>query len=131
MQGITITDQTTDGFLSVNLIDILEAIAPGVLSSKWQISNLECLGEAAEKLYQIADSEECISGELLLQLAADITQVIDGKFAGYRLNESQPWLIVTAVDSSAYDVETVEEKILGQVRQQFQQVSELPILLTV
>ncbi len=34
MQGITITDQTTDGFLAVNLIDILEAIAPGVLSSK-------------------------------------------------------------------------------------------------
>jgi hypothetical protein len=131
MQGITITDQTTDGFLAVNLIDILEAIAPGVLISKWQISNLECLGEAAEKLYQIADSEECISGELLLQLAADITQVIDGKFAGYRLNESQPWLIVTAVDSSAYDVETVDDKILGQLRQQFQQVSELPILLNV
>ncbi len=28
MQGITITDQTTDGFLGVNLIDILQAIAP-------------------------------------------------------------------------------------------------------
>ena len=59
---------------------------------------------------QIADDRELISGELLLQLAADITQVIDGKFAGYRLNESQPWLIVTAVDSSAYDVETVDDK---------------------
>jgi hypothetical protein len=56
-----------------------------------------------------------------LQLAADITQVIDGKFQGYRVNEIQPWLIITAVDSSAYDVETVEEKILSQVRQQFQQ----------
>ena len=131
MQGITITDQTTDGFLAVNLSDILQAIAPVVLTSQWQISNLECFGEAAEKLYKIAGDREFIPGELLLQLAADITQVIDGQFAGYRLNESQPWLIVTAVDSSAYDVETVDEKILGQLRQQFQEVSELPILLPV
>jgi hypothetical protein len=50
---------------------------------------------------QIADAQEFISGisgELLLQLAADITQVIDGKFQGYRVNENQPWLIITAVD---------------------------------
>ena len=131
MQGITITDQTTDGFLAVNLIDILQAIAPVVLTSQWQISHLECLGKTAEKLYQIADTQEFISGELLLQLAEGITQVIDGKFQGHRVNESNPWLIITAVDSSAYDVETVDEKILSQVRQQFQQVSELPILLTV
>jgi len=131
MQGITITDQTTDGFLAVNLIDILQAIAPAVLTTQWQITNLECLGKTAEKLYQIADSQQWISGALMLELAAAITQVIDGKFQGYRLNENQPWLIITAVDSSAYDVETLEENILGQIRQQFQQVSELPILQTV
>jgi len=131
MQGITITDQTTDGFLAVNLIDILQAIAPAVLTTQWQITNLECLGKTAEKLYQIADSQQWISCALMLELAAAITQVIDGKFQGYRLNENQPWLIITAVDSSAYDVETLEENILGQIRQQFQQVSELPILQTV
>ena len=67
----------------------------------------------------------------MLELAAEITQVIDGKFQGYLLNENQPWLIITAVDSSTYDVETVDENILNQIRQQFQQISELPILLTV
>ncbi len=130
MQGITITDQTTDGFLSVNLIDILQAIAPAVLRTQWQISNLECLGTTAEQLHQIADTQQWISGALLLQLAVGITQVIDGKFQSQRLNENQSWLIITAVDSTAYDVETVDENILAQIRQQFQQVSELPILLT-
>ena len=50
MQGITIADQTTDGFLAVNLSDILQAIAPVVLTSQWQISNLECFGQAAEQI---------------------------------------------------------------------------------
>jgi hypothetical protein len=33
MQGITITDRTADGFLAVNLIDILQAIAPSLSST--------------------------------------------------------------------------------------------------
>lgn len=131
MHGITISDSTPDGFLAVNLIDILEIIAPAIATIQWQITNLECLGTTAEKLYQITDNRQLISSELLLELAAGITQVIDGKFQGYILNENQPWLIITAVDSSAYDVETVDENILNQIRQQFQQISELPILLTV
>lgn len=131
MHGITISDSTPDGFLAINLIDILEIIAPAIATTQWQITNLECLGITAEKLYQIADDRQLISSELLLKLVAEITQVIDGKFQGYLLNENQPWLIITAVDSSAYDVETVDENILNQIRQQFQQISELPILLTV
>lgn len=131
MRGITISDTTADGFLAVNLIDILQAIAPAILTTQWQITNLECLGTTAEQLYQIADNGQLISSRLLLELAAEITQVINGKFQGYRLNENQPWLIITAVDSTAYDIETVDESILNQLRQQFQQVSELPLLLTV
>lgn len=131
MHGITISDSTPDGFLAVNLIAILEIIAPAIATTQWQITNLECLGTTAEKLCQIADNRQLISSELLLKLVAEITQVIDGKFQGYLLNENQPWLIITAVDSSAYDVETVDENILNQIRQQFQQISELPILLTV
>lgn len=129
MQGITITDQTIDGFLAVNLIDILQSIGPAVLTTQWQISHLECLGTTAEQLYQIADTQQWISGALLLELAAEITQVIDGNFQGNRLHENQPWLTITAVDSSAYDVETLDENILAQIRRQFQQVNELPILL--
>ncbi|MDJ1174085.1 hypothetical protein [Roseofilum capinflatum] len=131
MQGITITDQTMDGFLTVNLIDILQQITPKVLNSNWKIYNLECLGATADELCQICDQEQQISGALLLQLATDITQVIDGKFEAYDFNKTQPWLIITAVDSSAYDVETVDEKILDRLRKQFQQVTDFPSLLTI
>lgn len=131
MQGITITDQTTDGFLRVNLIDILEKITPKALNSKWKIANLECLGEAAEELYKICDEQQQISGALLLQLATEITQVIEGRFEAYDLDQSQPWLIITAVDSSAYDVETVDEKILDRLQEQFEEVSDFPSLLPI
>jgi len=131
MHGITISDSTPDGFLAINLIDILQAIAPAILTTQWQITSLECLGTTAEQLHQIADNHQLISGKLLLELAAEITQVIDGKFQSYRLNENQPWLIITAIDSTAYDIETVDQRILIKMRQQFQQISELPILLTV
>ena len=53
MRGITISDSTPDGFLAVNLIDILEIIAPAIATTQWRITNLECLGTTAEKLYEI------------------------------------------------------------------------------
>jgi hypothetical protein len=59
----------------------------------------------------------------LLQLAAEITQVIDGKFQGNRLNENQPWLTITAVDSTAYDVETFDKTSLLKFNSSF---SKLP-----
>jgi len=129
MQGITISDQTTDGFLTINLIDILQEITPKVLNSQWKIAHLECFGATAEALYKICDQEQQISGVLLLELATEITQVIEGRFEAYNLNQTQPWLIITAVDSSAYDIETVDEKILDRFREIFQQVSEFPSLL--
>ena len=123
-----ITDQTPDGFLTVNLIDILQQITPTVLNSTWKIANLECLGTTAEALYKICDEEQQISGELLLELATEITQVIEGKCEAYDRDRTQPWLIITAVDSSAYDIETVNDKILDCLRQQFQQVQDFPSL---
>ncbi|MBC6479740.1 MAG: hypothetical protein GDA56_20125 [Hormoscilla sp. GM7CHS1pb] len=70
----------------------------------WGISDLECLGSKRECLYQIANTETRVSGEILLQIATNITQITDGTFTCYPDKGSDPSIIVRAVDSSAYDV---------------------------
>ena len=110
----------------VDLIDILALLGPQAEESDWEIADLECVGAAAEQLYQFAEENTRVRGCTLLQLAADVTQVIDGVFSGYRSGESRPWVRVRAVDSSAYDVESDEEAVLTRMKQRFQEVAELP-----
>ncbi len=125
MLGITISDTIADGILAFDLIDILAVLGAEAIAAQWQISGVECFGEAAEQLHQYSDAELALSGEELLNLAAKVTQVIEGTFAGYRLGDSSPWIIIDAVDGSAYDIQTSEEQILHQLRQKFRAVSDL------
>lgn len=62
----------------------------------------------------------------LLQLAASITQVIDGLFEGYDQGAPKPWIIMEAVDSSAFDIQTEDEDVLAKIREHFKEVSVLP-----
>ncbi len=127
MRGITISDrQPNNNTLAVNLADILQLFGPKLASTEWEISDIECLGTDSESLHQLADTQTRVSGETLLQIASNITQVIDGTFVGYPDNAPEPNIIVRAVDSSAYDVESSDETILTVLRQRFQQVEDLP-----
>lgn len=125
MPGVTITDRKDGNVLAVDLVDILHQIGSLAEESEWEISEVECLGTAADKLHQLADTNVRIPGDILLQLAANLIQVIDGVFIGYRNRESQPWIVIEAVDSSAYDVESEDEAVLEQMRQHFKQVVNL------
>ncbi|NET61270.1 MAG: hypothetical protein F6K47_35630 [Symploca sp. SIO2E6] len=126
MHGVTILDHTDDNFLAVNLIDILYLLGAPAQESEWDISGLECLGSKADELHQIADDSVRISGAILFELAAQLTQVIDGVFVGYKQGKQKPWIIVRAVDSSAYDVESSSEEVLASIRQNFQEVVDIP-----
>jgi hypothetical protein len=47
-------------------------------------------------------------------------------FQAYRNQASEPWIIIRAVDSSAFDVETDSETLIEQIRGQFNNVANLP-----
>ena len=126
MYGIEIADRRDGSFLAVDLVDILKILGSLAEESEWEISEVECLGAVADKLHQLADAKVRVSGQILLQLAANLTQVIEGVFAGYRNGESEPWIVIEAVDSSAYDVESSEISVLELFRGKFKQVAELP-----
>ncbi|MBC6476896.1 MAG: hypothetical protein GDA56_02960 [Hormoscilla sp. GM7CHS1pb] len=127
MRGITIMDRQPDSNrLAVNLIDILEQLGSAIATTEWKISDVECIGQEADLLHEISDTQRIVSGITLLQIARNIIQVIDGTFAGYQINKSEPWIIIEAVDSSAYDVDSNEETILTKLRQRFINVENLP-----
>lgn len=128
MRGVIITDATEDNFLAVNLLDILRLIEPLVLNSQWKISGLECFGSAADSLHEIADNKVKVTGKQLLDLAANITQVIDGVFVGYYQNTYNPWVIIRAVDSFAYQVQSEDFDLLVRISKHFKNVVELPLL---
>ena len=122
MRGVTITD-SKNNFLMVDLVDILHLLGSQAQNSKWEISEVECVGAAADALHKLSDSKARVPGHTLLQIAAHLTQVIDGEFTGYCEGEKQPWVIVRAVDSSAYDVQSEDEDVLAQIRCRFKEVT--------
>ncbi len=130
MPGITIADSVGD-FLSINLIDILRLLKSFITDTKWQLSEVECIGTTADEIHQLSDINAKISSQKLIELAAGITQVIDGYFEGYRYTDAKPWLVIQAVDSSAYDVECEDGAVLTLLKQSFKEIADLPLSVSV
>jgi len=126
MRGVTITDNKDDGrLLSFDLSDILRLLGPAAADGEWEISGVECVGgAAAEELHRLAEAKARVAGQTLLTLAAGVTQVIDSVFTGFRAGEDHPWVIILAVDSSAFDVQSDDENILASVKQRFRDLTE-------
>jgi hypothetical protein len=127
MQGITITDKCcNDLLLGVELVDILCLLGKHSRNLEWEISGVESIGnEAADRLHELSDNKARISGRTLLQLAAGVSQIVEGKFVGYRHRNDKPWIIIQAVDSSAYDVYCEDNDLLAKIKQHFAQVDEI------
>ena len=127
MYGVTILDKSEDGFLTVTLEDILRLLGRRAEESVWTISDLETLENAGGDILQkVSDRGTPVHGTELLQLAAARPEIIDGTFKGYEDGEDKPWIVIHAVDSSAYDVETNDERLVDQLRKRFKNVVDIP-----
>ena len=127
MRGVTITDRRDDNVLAVDLQDILGLLDTCPETTEWEISALECVGTTTDTLYSLAESKTRVPDPTLRQLAGTgATQIIEGIFTGYRTGQAEPWIIIRAVDSAAYDVLSKDDNVLAQVREHFKEVSDLP-----
>src|SRR5712691_986076 len=126
MKGITITDSDERGILSVSLNDLLHLLQPAISDSAWSCDDVEATGKTAEELYRLCDSRTQLDSETLMRLAAGLDQIIDGSFRAFRPRQSQPWLIIRAVDSAAYDVETNDVRLLERLRGKFRRAVDIP-----
>lgn len=119
MSRIIIRD-SKDGVLNVDLIDVLNAIGPRVCESEWILRNVEAIGDAADIMHDVSDSGLPVSGARLVAIASNLVQVVEGIF--YGILRDQQWIIIRAIDSSEFEVETDEISIIETIRDRFHNV---------
>jgi hypothetical protein len=124
MRGLTIAD-TSDGFLTFDLFDILELLHEQAVSLSWTCSAVECVGETADKVHALSDSGHSVRGADLSILARGITQTIDGVFVGHAA-DGVAVLRICAVDSTSWDI-FADEDVLNILRARFSHTKPFPL----
>ncbi len=125
MHRIIITAARDDNSLAVNLSNILQLLEPLAANSQWDICELDCSGNGADELQQLADGKTRVSGKDLLRLAGNLTSLLDGLFSGYFAGKNQPWIAIRAADNVGYEVQTDDGEVLALMHQNFKNVTDM------
>lgn len=127
MRGVSIADFDQRHILKVDLADILAAVGEPAEASTWALSGVEAAGgNDAEELHRLSEEQRTIDGRSLALRASSVSQVVEGEFRAYRDGADAPWLIIYAVDSSAFDVLTDDDDVLSRLRATFKNVNVIP-----
>ena len=126
-RSISDRDPTT-GALAFDLRDILAPLGRDGERSAWSVRDVECLGgDAAQELHDASDSMRVLTGSRLIELARAVGQVIEGEFSGRLPGDVADWIVIRAVDSSAFDVYTDQEEVLSAFKSSFGCVEDLEL----
>lgn len=122
MKTIRIYD-SNQGSLEVDLKEILSFLDIEGRLSQWTVCEVEAsdeeffsTGEGSKALSELVETGERISGDKLLSIARKTTQVIWGEFKAYKDKESPtPWLIAKAIDSTFWEVQSLDQFLLDKI----------------
>ncbi len=124
---VTITilcqDPTTQ-VLEAQLSDLLELSGQRGRSAEWRVSGVEATGPEAPRLHGTTDSGGVLDGDSLFAIARGVDQVIDGRFVAHDPGEPQPWLVLRAVDSTSWDVASMDAALMSAVRSRYPRIIE-------
>jgi hypothetical protein len=126
MTTLKIHDVDPAGYLAFGLKDILALLRPGSDSAEWEIDHADeefwAAGEDVREIEALAGSGKQVSGEALRSLVDSLHQVIWGEFRAFDGSASSPWVIVRAIDSSYFEIETDDDVVVDLVRRHFNNV---------
>lgn len=130
MYVLRIHDLKDRSFLDFDLQHVLRALGPRARTSVWQVGEetsfnepIAATGDAADDLEILSEQGHRISGTDLLRLAENVHQVIWGEFRAYESAIcDRPWVIVRAVDSAYYEVESDDIHVQDDIRRAFHDV---------
>ena len=112
--------------LAYDLADLLALAGTEGHASIWTLAGvIEALGPRAEELQLAADAGS-VSGARLAELAAGVTQTIEGTFEATRPGESRPWLVLKSIDGCYFVVISSNRDLMSQVRRRFRDVRPSP-----
>ena len=125
MARLIIRSQRAGG-LDFDLPDVLKALGPRVSCSAWTVEGLNYVSRDEKDIPALhrGAGATILGTELLLSLP-NLLQVIDGEFRAFEAG-NEPWVIVRAVDSSWWEVESEDAVALSGIRNGFLNVDEQP-----
>jgi hypothetical protein len=130
--------------LALDLRDLIDLLAPRSLEAHWLVSPVTLvdprlgrsfdelmtvgLGELGEDaLEQLAASKSVVSGKTLSEAAHATRQVIWGQFVGtLPQQKDDPWVVIRAIDSTFYEVTSMDEAVLNAIRSACKDVRAAP-----
>ncbi len=127
MEGITFF--VWRGSSGISLLQLLELVGSArVLESQWIIRYADSAGEpqAAHELNEFSDSEIRFPGSTLQRLVSKGVQLIDGELSAYEADKDNAWLILRAVDSTHWDVESQDVALLARLKEAIPDAEPLP-----
>jgi hypothetical protein len=102
----------------LSLADILSAIGRPVWNLKWSLELQEVAPMPGAQALEAIDKTKQLSTPELLHLVTPAIQIIDGKIFGYdELNKKR--IIIGAIDSTSWEIETDIEDIFEKLRTTF------------
>jgi hypothetical protein len=130
MQTLQIHDSQPSGFAVVDPRSVLKLLGERALQAFWRVAGVARYDEdvmivgdeAADRLEALSHSQSLVPGTVLVELVNQTGQVIWGEFRAYLRDETEPWMIVRAIDGSWCEIETQDEQVLELVRQSFTDV---------
>jgi hypothetical protein len=128
MRAIRIMDTNERG-LSFDLVDLLREVGDRLSQTEWEVDHVQSSGESAEDLEQLEALETLghrVTGDRLMQIATRLYQVVWGNFRGFRPDQTKPWIIISAFDSSWFDVVSDDDSLIEQLKKQFKKVTDVP-----
>jgi hypothetical protein len=143
MTTLRVYDYRDSGGLALDLRDLINLLVPRSLEANWTVSRVRMnqpdLGisfdefmmtgpglHGPDQLEQLAASGSSVSGATLLKAANEAWQVIWGQFTGTFPEQSDPWVIVRAIDSTFYEVTSSDEAVLDAIRSTYKDVRIAP-----
>ena len=116
----------------LELDSILQVISPLSQDTHWQLHDF--VDEEGNAWFEFADDEwtqraylrdRLVPTAELVSAAATMPQAIWAQFAGFRaMKTSEPWIVLSAIDSSFWRIETDDFAVLRMVRTNFADVRE-------
>lgn len=121
MNGVEIHDRK-DGAPALDLIDLLTLCGLKAKESVWTCSDIECVGDAAERLTEASRSGIRMSGSELFGIAGELRQVVAGTFEARFRGAQQSWLRIVSVEGSCFRVFTDALGVHAAIDGRFQDV---------
>jgi hypothetical protein len=115
----------------IELRDFLPLLSGRAQASQWQVTAYDEPGVypyfevvECERLWELEESGARFSYEELEVMAQQVLQVIWGCFKAFDQDQLSPWLLLTAVDSTFWSVDTDDLAVRKAVFGRFKDVRE-------